>query len=133
MLAIAPQFWGYFASPRQDRVQAFRWRDGLWVQADAPLGVPGNLLGLRRGPVHHSSEFTDLLSQVGTQWSEAVLGPGGFPVIDGPGLVVRNVALHPQLCGDVLLLSRTPVPWAWARMRRQSDLPARYARLNVQC
>lgn len=133
MLAIAPQFWGYFAAPLQDRLQAFRWRDGAWVQADAPFASAGNLLGLRRGPVHHSSELRTLVSQIGTEWSGATLAPGQFPETTGPGLTVRNLARHPQLCGEVLLLSRTPVPWAWARSSGKIALPATYALLNVQC
>src|SRR4029077_6996489 len=55
MLAVAPQFWGYFASPLQDRMELFRLRGGTWVKADFPLASPRNLLGLRRGPLLHSS------------------------------------------------------------------------------
>lgn len=133
MLAIAPQFWGYFAYPRQDRVQAFRWREGAWIQADAPLGAPGNLFGLQRAAVHHSSEFTTLLRQVGSRWSETLLRPDQLPDTSAPGLAVTNVARHPRLCGDVLLLSRTPVPWAWVKVSSTVELPARYVRLSIQC
>ena len=133
MLGIAPQWWGYFAHPREDRVQAFRHRDGVWVQADAPLGAPQNLFGLRRGPVAHSSEFTRLLDQVGAQWSSATLRPAELPETPAPPLIVRNLARHPRLCGEVLLLERTPLPWAWARSHRDVALPARFARLDVQC
>jgi sporulation delaying protein A len=133
MLAIAPQFWGYFSAPLQDRLEAFRWRDGSWVKADSPLGAAENLLGLRRGIVNHSAEFRTLVAQVGTQWTEATLTSEQLPETTAPGVAVRNLARRPQLCGEVLLLSRTPVPWAWARSRSKVALPARYAHLSVQC
>jgi hypothetical protein len=133
MLGIAPQWWGYFAHPLEDRMQAFRRRDGAWVQADAPLGVPGNLLGLHRGPVQHSAEFNTLRAQVGERWSTATLGPHELPETAVPLLAVRNVARHPRLCGEVLLLERTPLPWAWARSHHHVALPTRFARLDVQC
>ncbi len=132
MLAIAPQWWGYFAHPLEDRVQAFRRQGDTWIQVDAPFGSPGNLFGARRGPVHHSSEMRALQAQVEGHWSEAPLAPDAFPQATAP-LAVRNAARHPRLCGDVLLLERTPIPWAWARSRNQPELPARYARLEIQC
>ena len=39
LLAVAPQFWGYFASPLQDRLELFRLRGATWVRADFPLGA----------------------------------------------------------------------------------------------
>jgi Sporulation delaying protein SdpA len=49
------------------------------------------------------------------------------------GVPVRNLARHPQLCGDVLVVERTPVPWAWAGSHRAVSMPLKYARLDVQC
>jgi hypothetical protein len=133
MLAIAPQFWGYFASPLQDRMELFRLHGDTWVKADYPLGSPRNLLGLHRGPVLHSSEFRTLLSEVPLQWEEARLHEGELPRPAAAALPVRNLARHPRICGEVLVLERTPVPWAWAASHRPVSMPTRYARLDVQC
>jgi hypothetical protein len=133
MLAVAPQFWGYFASPREDRMELFRLRGGAWVKADFPLGSPKNLLGLGRGPVLHSSEFRTLTSEAPHQWSEVTLREGELPEPAAPGLPVRNLARQPQLCGDLLLLERTPLPWAWAGSHRAVAMPVKYARLDVKC
>jgi len=65
--------------------------------------------------------------------SDATLREGELPETAFPGVPVRNLAQHPQLCGDVLLLDRTPVPWAWAGTHRAVSMPVKYARLDVQC
>lgn len=133
VLGVAPQFWGYFAAPLQDRFELFRLRNGTWVKADFPLSSPRNLFGLRRGPVLHGSELRNLLSTAPLHWEEATVRDGELPEVAAPGVSVRNLARHPQLCGDVLVLERTPVPWAWAASHRPVSMPAKYARMDVQC
>ena len=133
MLAVAPQFWGYFAAPLQDRMELFRLRGGAWVRADAPLASPRNLFGLRRGPVLHSSELRALLRDAPLEWTEATVRDGEVPEAVSAGVPVRNLARQPQLCGDVLVVERTPVPWAWASSRRAVSMPMKYARLDIQC
>lgn len=132
MLAIAPQFWGFFASPREERTEVFRLRHGAWERADAPLSAAVNLFGLRRAIVSHGAEFRTLEAQVGNRWSAAALAPEQLPEPVDP-VVVRNLARQPQLCGEVLLVTRPPVPWAWARSSSRAALPSRYARLSIQC
>jgi len=133
LLAVAPQFWGYFASPLQDRLELFRLRGATWVKADFPLSSPRNLLGLGRGPVGNSSELRALLRDASLEWSDAMVRDGELPATASPGAPVRNLAQHPQLCGDVLVLARTPVPWAWAGSHRPVSMAVKYARLDVQC
>jgi antimicrobial peptide system SdpA family protein len=133
MLAVAPQFWGYFAAPLQDRMELFRLRGGSWVRTDLPLGSPQNLFGLRRGPVLHSSELRALLRDAPLEWAEATVRDGEVPEAAPAGVPVRNLARHPQLCGEVLVVERTPVPWAWAGSHRAVSMPVKYARLDVQC
>jgi len=133
MLAIAPQFWGFFATPREERTEVFRLRNGAWERADAPLAAAANLLGLRRAIVSHGAEFRTLEAQVANRWSSATLTPEQLPDSAAEPVPVRNLARHPQLCGEVLLVARTPVPWAWARSSSKAALPTRFARLNVQC
>ena len=133
MLAVAPQFWGYFAAPLQDRMELFRLRGGAWVRADFPLSSPRNLFGLGRGPVLHSTEVRGLLRDAPLEWSEATLRESEVPEATTPGVPVRNLARQPQLCGEVLVVERTAVPWAWAGSRRAVSMPAKYALLDVQC
>ena len=79
MLAIAPQFWGFFSAPRDEQIQVFRWRNGSWERADAPLASAVNRFGLRRATTSHGAEFHSLTEQVGTRWSTATLAPEQLP------------------------------------------------------
>ena len=133
MLAIAPQFWGYFAKPLEKDLEVFRWQDHRWERADAPLAAMVNLFGLRRATVNHSAEFRRLVEQVGDGWTSASLGVDQLPDPDGDRVTVKNLARRPALCGEVLIVAREAVPWAWARSRARVELRTRFARLDIQC
>ncbi len=133
MISIAPQFWGFFATPREARFEIFRRDNGVWKRMDVPLGAAANIFGLRRAIPNNSAEFRTLEAQVADRWVTVDLAPDQLPEIAGKGLPVKNFARRPQLCRDVLLISRTPVPWAWARANARVALPARVAQLDVQC
>jgi len=133
MLAVAPQFWGYFVLPRAEQIEVFRRSNGAWARADAPFAAPENLFGLRRATVNYGAEFRTLLDQVTGSWTTASLTPQQLPETSADALSVRNLARRPRLCGDVLLVSRPPVPWAWARASSRAALPTRFARLDIAC
>jgi antimicrobial peptide system SdpA family protein len=130
---IAPQSWGFFAEPRAERTEVFRLRNGGWERADSPLGSAANLFGLRRAIVNHGAEIMSLESQVGARWSTADLTETQLPDTGLESLAVTNLAHEPRLCGEVLLVSRPPLPWAWAHAGGQSTLTTRYVRLRIQC
>lgn len=133
MLAIAPQSWGFFSAPRDDQFEVFRRRNGAWERGDTPLAGVANRFGLRRATTSHSAEFRTLTEQVGTRWGTSILGPEQLPDTGADALELRNLARQPQLCGEVLVLSRPPVPWAWAGSSAKLALPARFARLMIRC
>ena len=129
---IAPQAWGFFTSARDDQVEVFRLRDGQWMRIDAPLSAPANLFGLRRSTLNHGAEFRTIAAQVGDRWSTAALGPDDLPG-SSEALSVRNLAREPRLCGELLLVSRPALPWAWSTSSGRLKLATRFARMQVQC
>jgi sporulation delaying protein A len=132
MLVVAPQAWGFFASPREPRTEVYRLRNGAWERADTPLGSAANLFGLRKAIPSHSPEFRTLDSQIGA-WSTAALTEDQLPATAVEPVEVSNLAREPRLCGEVLLVERPPLPWAWAHARGSAALPTRYARVTVRC
>ena len=132
MLVIAPQAWGFFASPREPRTEVYRLRNGAWERADTPLGSAENLFGLRKAILSHSPEFRTLESQVGG-WGTANLTDDELPAAAVEPVEVRNLAREPRLCGELLIVERPPLPWAWAHARGRAALPTQYARLTVRC
>jgi sporulation delaying protein A len=133
MLGFAPQAWGFFASPRDAGTEVYRLRNGAWERADTPLGSAANLFGLRKTIVSNGPEFRTLESQVKARWSTAHLTKEQLPISTVEPVEVSNLARDPQLCGEVLLVERPPLPWAWAHARGRAALPTRYARLTVRC
>jgi sporulation delaying protein A len=133
MLGFAPQAWGFFASPREARAEVYRLRNGAWERADSPLGSAANLFGLRKTIVSNGAEFRSLESQVDAHWSTAELTEDQLPTAAAEPVEVRNPAREPRLCGEVLLVERPPLPWAWAHERGRAALSTRYARLTVRC
>jgi len=133
LVGIAPQAWGFFADPREERAEVFRLRNGTWERADSPLGSAVNLFGLRRSIINHGAEFRSLASQIGARWSTADLTEKQLPDTSLESVAVTNLAHEPRLCGDVLFVSRPPLPWAWANVGARTAVPTRYVRLRVQC
>ena len=74
-----------------------------------------------------------LESQVDTRWSTADLTHHQLPDTTIEPVPVTNLAREPRLCGEVLFVSRPPLPWAWARTGGTATLPTSYARLTVRC
>jgi len=133
MLAIAPQSWGFFTGSREKEAEVFRWRDQHWERADAPLAAMENGFGLRRTTVNHGPEFRRLVAQIGDGWRSASLPADQIPQPGEERVAVRNLARRPQLCGEVLIVARQSVPWAWARSSARAELPTRFAYLDIQC
>ena len=134
MLAVAPQSWGYFSGPRSEELEVFRSSNGGWTRIDVPLGSAANLFGLRRATVNHGAEIRTLQEEAGTRWSTAALTRDQLPEeANASPILVRNLARHPHICGEVLLVSRPPIPWAWTKSSSRAALPTRFARLSVKC
>jgi antimicrobial peptide system SdpA family protein len=132
LLGVAPQAWGYFSSPRAETFEVYRLGAGGWSRLDAPIAAAANLFGLRRTTVNHGAEFRNIVSQVGNRWTETALTAEQIP--DAPDhVVVEDYAREPHLCGDVLLIARPPVPWAWARSPTRPALATKFVRLDVRC
>ena len=132
LLGVAPQAWGYFTSPRSETFEVYRRGDAGWSRLDAPIAAAANLFGLRRSTVNHGAEFRNIVVQVGNRWTEKALTAEQLP--DAPDhVVVEDFARQPKLCGDVLLVARPPVPWAWARTPTRAALTTKFVRLDVQC
>ena len=134
MLAIAPQSWGFFSGPRSEELEVFRLSNGSWTRIDVPLGSAANLFGLRRATANHGAEIRTLQEQAGTHWSTAALSRDQLPEEADPSPTpVQNLARHPHLCGELLLVERPPTPWAWSRSSARAALNTRFAHLSVRC
>lgn len=131
-----PQGWGYFSGEaRAPGVTAYvAGSDGRWRAVPlAHQGAARTLLGLDRSGRVAEQEVT-LLEARATREPEECRGPDATCLAElAPGPEVDNPATRPRLCGDVALVRREPVPWAWAGSADPDDMPATAVRLEVSC
>lgn len=131
-----PQGWGFFTrDPREeDIIVHVRDAAGTWQPAGlGPNSRPRYLLGLDRAARAQGVELGLLMAELPTKaWQPCAREDAGTCLEALPvAATVTNPTPRPSLCGAVGVVLRPPVPWAWARSRRW--MPARAARLEVQC
>lgn len=132
---VLPQGWSFFTrSPREADFVAFsRGADGRWRSSlRAPHAEPRNAFGLARASRAQGVEvglLTGLLRD--TDWQDCRGDPAGCLDRADP-VRAANPALLKTLCGDVGLVQRPPVPWAWSRAG-DVTMPSVVARLELSC
>ncbi|MBX3221628.1 MAG: SdpA family antimicrobial peptide system protein [Labilithrix sp.] len=136
--AWAPESWRFFTrNPQEEETTPYAMQsDGAWSSAASPGGSPRYLFGVDRAGRAQGVELGRLLDGI---------PKGSFRACDddeSPELclskttkVVRldNEMPRPSLCGQIGIVTKRPVPWAWARSGRTIHMPARVLRLDVKC
>lgn len=135
--SVLPQGWAFFTrSPREERTLPFlRDEGGVWHEIHtATHAEPRHAFGLNRRSRAQGVEVGLLLGEVSAaQWHDC-----GGPVagcLDEAEVVarLRNPSPAPSVCGDVALVRREPLPWAWSQDDTVENMPALVARLEVSC
>lgn len=135
--AVTPQGWAFFTrSPREPKLTAWRHDGGAWEPALlGPHAEPRNAFGFDRASRAQPVEAAILNNRVPEKaWIDC--GRADLPrCLERPGAVTRvgSTGPSPTLCGRVALVVREPWPWAWARGAPDGEMPARTARLEVEC
>lgn len=131
-----PQGWGYFSGEARAPGVSVHVadRDGRWRPVPLPhQGAPGRLFGLDRGGRVAEREIA-LLEARSRREPRACRGPDATCLTGLPAPEpVANTATTPRLCGDVAVIRRDPVPWAWAGSADPEEMPATVRRLEVSC
>lgn len=128
-----PQGWAFFTKPADDpEIGAYDVDTGRSILATPQTKIE-NLFGLSRTQRAQGPELASLASQA-TNWVECDLRSHGCakPGIDELPDKVRNDAFVRTVCGEVVLTSERPTPWAYREFGRQSKVEQR-AYLNVDC
>ncbi len=132
-----PQGWKFFTrDAREERTFPFaRTAERGWVSAGAGAnGDSGHLLGARRDSRAQTAELTALMHQAeGRTWTTCTATTTTCLDDVTTMAVVVNTSPRPTICGDIGIVRQAPVPWAWARDARDTTMPSRVLRLEVQC
>ena len=131
-----PEGWAFFTADAQAEVRTPWARDGAhWVVAtQGPYARMDNLFGLQRRAGVQDLEIDQLLEQVpDDRWRVCDKDASECLAQLPQPEFARNTSLGPSLCGDVAIIVRKPVPWAWRSLTSNFSMPARVVRLEVKC
>jgi antimicrobial peptide system SdpA family protein len=138
ILRLLPEGWSFFTrDPREADPEPFiREPGGGWrrVLQRGRGGIVG-LLGLDRASRGQGVEMGLLTGPVPRhRWTRCDRGAWSSCLSAAPVLAeVVNPSPQPTLCGNVAIVFRRPVPWAWARSVNLDQMPAEIVRLRVSC
>jgi sporulation delaying protein A len=138
LVKVIPESWKFFTRDPLDQRMLFygKQADGSWKPANlGPNGRFSNQLGASRRVRAQGVEAGLLL---------AAIPPGAWaPCDDEPTAcldrtdalaeVHANSSPEPSLCGDIGIVLRKPLPWAWAKHPDKHRMPARIAHMRVSC
>ena len=133
--ALLPQGWGYFSGDaRQPIPTAYVHRGGSWQPvADGHQGTPRLLLGLDRSGRLGEQEIAFAQAAVPDEpheCREADIDCLEDLPVQGSA---TNPLAEPTLCGDVGIVRRDVLPWAWSHSAQRDRMPATAVRVEMSC
>ena len=131
------QGWKFFTrNPREDDIFVFKQdENGQWSSAlIGTNGSPQNVFGLRRATRAQGIEIGLITTTIKTdEWSECK-ERAETCVANAPLVGYRSIQTpEPTLCGEVGLVLRPPVPWAWSRAKKEVVMPSKAVRIHLLC
>jgi antimicrobial peptide system SdpA family protein len=136
---LAPESWKFFTrDPQEERMFLFiKAPDGSWQSANrGPNGRASNFFGAaRRGRAQglEAGLALEPLRQSGT-WLVCDDDPGACLERVAPlAQPYTSLSPEPSLCGEVGIVFRKPLPWAWAKHPERNHTSLRAARIRIKC
>ena len=134
--AFIPEGWAFFTkNPREEQFMAYTVQAGEWQPAlSMPVARPRNVFGLNRAARAQGVELGLLLKQIPeSAWSPCSEPNAACLRVASLEAPVVNAAAAQTLCGEIGVVFREPVPWAWRRKVSSDEMPASVAKIQVQC
>lgn len=122
---LLPEKWGFFTrDPREE---------GATIEVNGRAEVVRRPLNpVRRDDRTRGLEIGFLMASVApNDWMPCT--PDACVPPAAPTRSVSNIASNPRFCGDVRIILRKPVPFAFRKLTAKVDVPGRQARLHVRC
>lgn len=137
ILRLLPEGWSFFTrEPREADPEPFiREPKGSWrrITHRDHDGIV-SLLGLNRASRGQGVEMGLLTGPVPRhRWTRCDRGLWNCLTAAPILAEAANPSPHPTLCGDVAIVFRRPVPWAWARSVILDQMPVEIVRLRLSC
>lgn len=134
LVQLLPEKWGFFTkSQRDDYFELYTRRNGAWAYSfDGPQSAPANLFGVRRTARAQGIEIGALEGTLAAKQLRSCDDEFDVCTKGLKRITIESKFADPLVCGDTLLVIRTPVPWNWATFSHVT-MNARYARVNIRC
>ena len=131
---MLPEGWAFFTrNPREPQWFAYSLSAKGWARVEQRHASSVNYFGFARRAPLQMMELGALISQsADTSWMSFPADTDPLQV-RAPALTVHNPSVRPILCGDVLVVEREPVPWAWSSTAASVRLGGRILRMSVDC
>lgn len=131
---VLPEGWAFFTrNPREPQTVLYRRGADTWERVSQRHADRANYFGLARFARAKMIELASLLDQIPPiAWHALAAGRDPLSVAVTP-VRVRNPALRPLLCGDLLIVEREPIPWAWSTARQPVRMAGRVVVVSAAC
>jgi antimicrobial peptide system SdpA family protein len=134
---LLPEGWGFFTrNPREPYILFFKKENDQWKHC---LSIPNsnykNYFGLKRNARAEGIEYSFLIKDiVPEQWVKLdsdVISDREYSLLKV--FEVSNRISEPHICGDILVVRREYIPWAWSATKKNIIMPSMVVRLKVKC
>lgn len=131
---LLPQGWGYFSGDARQPLATAYVNDGDGWRQIGPThqGAPALLFGLDRSGRLMEQEIGVVESAAGTPQDCRAPDRECLTGLRVTGTSV-NPLPEPALCGDVAVVRRDPLPWAWSDSADPDRMPATAVRVELSC
>ena len=133
---LFPQGWAFFTrDPREATERIYRRTPAGLREVSYACSSRRNLFGIRRDARAVHVELVHLLSRAPMQLWRRCEGSAArcAAEVREPPISLGNGTPLQRLCGDLIIVRRPPVPWAWSGARRRIDMPGTVLSLRVRC
>lgn len=140
MRTLIPQGWSFFTkNPREVSPIIFKKYDGQWENISYKNASYRNLFGLSRKSRSLMVSLGNKTGKIPKQdWGEYPIEikktykSSYLDKFDIPNFSVITDKPN-KLCGDILVLEKEYIPWAWSRNSENLNMPAKAIILNIEC
>ncbi len=137
-VSAMPQGWAFFSkSPRDPYIAPYReGTNGSFTSVSKlPTTRVENLFGISREGRAQGVEVALISGEAGnwTECSTPVLQECADMVRDEASTAVTNAVASPTVCGDIVLVQTTPVPWSFRHQTSLREKADKVVKLRVDC
>jgi antimicrobial peptide system SdpA family protein len=134
--AFFPEGFSFFTrNPREPVVEIYKYENSTYTLTTIPNGSIKNMLGINKSSRAQNLESGFILSKLRPDdWIkcpsnlDSCLTSEPLPVIH-----LKNNYNTSFLCGELVVVVRKPVPWAWSKVVSGDRMEKEFAKLFVEC